>query len=70
MTMRLVVQIQKHSWGSEGLEWFDKWYYLQENIAGTWVTQDVIQHDCLTKEEQEEIVSHVPRWITEGKIKV
>jgi hypothetical protein len=70
MTMRLVVQTQTTHWGSEGLELVHKWYYLQEKVEGKWVTQDIIDHECLTVEETKEILSHVPRWLAEGKIKV
>lgn len=70
MTLRLVVHTQRNSWGSKGLEWFDRWYYLQQKVEDKWKTLDLVQHDCLTEEEKAEILSHVPRWIAEGKIKL
>ena len=55
---RLVCQYHQRSWGSEGLEWNERYYVLQTREVGhrQWHTVPTVDHSELSPIEQEEIL--------------
>lgn len=66
---RLVVDSRKHSWGSEGLELTDKYYFLQarthfistygQEICSDWQTLPVVSMRELSEKEKKEVTDAI-----------
>ena len=63
---RLVLDVHVRSWGSEGLELTDKWYFLQTRDMlysndPPWRTLPIVMHDELSAAERLEIKKTLTR---------
>ena len=60
---RLVLDVHKSHWGSDGLELINKYYFLQtrEAVVFRWKTCPIIMHDDLSPSEKVELKKTLTR---------